>query len=239
MAEKNELKPWRVKTWCIGKPSPQYVAKMEDVLDVYQRPYDARRPVICLDEKSKELHTTPRGELKMKPGREQRQDYEYARQGVANLFLSVEPLSGRRRVRVTERRTALDFAEQLRLLVEEDYPDAETIVLVTDNLNTHTPACLYACFDPSHAHRIARKLEWHYTPEHGSWLNMAECELSVLARQCLPRRIPDLPTLTTEVAAWEARRNAAQVTVDWHFTTADARIKLKRLYPVLKEQNST
>lgn len=209
---------------------------MEDVLDVYQRPYDAKRPVICLDEKSKELHTTPRGELKMKPGQEQRQDYEYARQGVSNLFLTVEPLQGRRRVRVTERRTALDFAEQLRLLVEKDYPDAETIVLVTDNLNTHTPACLYARFAPTHAHRIARKLEWHYTPEHGSWLNMAECELSVLTRQCLSRRIPDLATLTTEVAAWETRRNAAQVTVDWHFTTADARIKLKRLYPVLKEQ---
>jgi hypothetical protein len=239
MAEKNELKPWRVRSWCIGKPSAQYVAKMEDVLDVYQRPYDARRPVICLDEKSKELHTTPRGELKMKPGREQRQDYEYARQGVANLFLTLEPLLGRRRVRVTQQRTALDFAEQLRLLVEEDYPDAETIVLVTDNLNTHTPACLYARFAPTLAHRIARKLEWHYTPEHGSWLNMAECELSVLARQCLSRRIPDLPTLTTEVAAWEVRRNAAQVTVDWHFTTLDARIKLKRLYPVLKEQNST
>lgn len=212
---------------------------MEDILNVYQRPYAAKRPVICLDEKSKELHTTPRGELKMKPGRDQRQDYEYARQGVSNLFLAVEPLQGRRRVRVTERRTALDFAEQLRLLVEEDYPEAETIVLVTDNLNTHTPACLYARFEPSQAHRIARKLEWRYTPEHGSWLNMAECELSVLSRQCLARRIPDITTLTTEVAAWEANRNAAQVTVDWHFTTADARIKLKRLYPILKEQNVT
>lgn len=208
---------------------------MEDVLDVYRRPYDARRPVICLDEKSKELHTTPRGEWVMKPGQDKRQDYEYARQGVCNLFLAVEPLQGRRRVRVTERRTACDFAEQLRLLVEEEYPDAEVIVLVTDNLNTHTPACLYERFAPAQAHRIARKLEWHYTPEHGSWLNIAECELSVLARQPLNRRIPDMTTLTNEVAAWEAQRNAAHVKVDWHFSTADARIKLKRLYPVLKE----
>lgn len=204
---------------------------MEDVLDVYQRPYDAKRPVVCLDEKSKELHTTPRGGLLMKPGQSQRQDYEYARQGVCNLFVTVEPLRGHRRVRVTERRTAFDFAEQLRLLVEEEYPDAERVVLVIDNLNTHTPACLYDRFDPAHARRIARKLEWHYTPEHGSWLNIAECELSVLARQSLNRRIPDIATLTTEVAAWESKRNAAQVKVDWQFTSADARIKLKRLYP--------
>lgn len=228
-----------MKSWYIGKPSAQYVAKMEDVLDVYQRPYDPKRPVVCLDEKSKELHTTPRGDLGMKPGQDKRQDYEYARQGVCNLFLTVEPLQGRRRVRVTERRTALDFAEQLRLLVEVDYPDAEVVVLVTDNLNTHTPACLYARFEPHQARQIARKLEWHYTPEHGSWLNIAECELSVLARQPLNRRIPDMTTLTAEVAAWEAKRNAAHVKVDWHFTTADARITLKRLYPVLKELNPT
>lgn len=209
---------------------------MEDVLDVYQRPYDARRPVVCLDEKSKELRDTPGGCQPMQPGQPKREDYEYQRHGVCNLFLALEPVRGRRRVRVTERRTGYDFAEQLRLLVEEDYPQAEVIVLVTDNLNTHTPACLYQRFEPQQARLIASKLEWHYTPEHGSWLNMAECELSVLARQCLNRRIPDLATLTEEVAAWEARRNAAAVTVDWHFTTADARIKLKRLYPVLKEQ---
>jgi len=239
VAQKNDLKPWRVKSWCIAKPAAHYVAKMEDVLDVYQRPYDAKRPVICLDEKSKELHTTPHGELPMKPSQTKRQDYEYARQGVCNLFLAVEPLQGRRRVRVTERRTACDFAEQLRLLVEEEYPDAELVILVTDNLNTHTPACLYERFEPDHARQIARKLEWHYTPEHGSWLNIAECELSVLARQTPDRRIPDMTTLTAEVAAWEMKRNAAQVVVDWHFTTADARIKLKRLYPVLKELIST
>ena len=226
-----------MKSWCIGKPSAQYVAKMEDVLDVYQRPYDARRPVVCLDETSKELRETPRGALEMKPAQPERQDYEYARHGVGNLFLAVEPLQGRRRVRVTDRRTAQDFAEQLRVLVDEDYPDADAIVLVTDNLNTHTPACLYERFESAQARRIAAKLEWHYTPEHGSWLNIAECELSVLARQCLDRRIPDKATLEVEAAAWETRRNAARVTVDWQFTTADARIKLKRLYPVLKERN--
>jgi hypothetical protein len=226
-----------VKSWCIGKPSARYVAKMEDVLAVYQRPYDSQRPVVCLDEKSKELRDTPGGTLAMEPGQEARQDYEYARQGTANLFLAIEPLRGWRKVRVTERRTAQDFAEQLRLLVDEDYPDAEQIVLVTDNLNTHQLACLYERFPPAEARRIARKIEWHYTPEHGSWLNMAECELSVLARQCLNRRIEDQETLTREVQAWEVDRNAAQVTIDWQFTAADARIKLRRLYPVVKVQN--
>jgi hypothetical protein len=207
---------------------------MEDVLDVYRRPYDANRPVVCLDEKSKELHETPHGELPVEPRRERRQDYEYVRNGTGNLFLLLEPLRGWRRVQITHRRTASDFAEQLRLLVEEVYPDAETVVLVTDNLNTHSIACLYARFPPAQALRIARKLEWHYTPEHGSWLNRAECELSVLARQCLNRRIPDIETLTAEVDAWQTQRNAARVTVDRHFTTDDARAKLKRLYPIFK-----
>lgn len=228
-----------MKSWCIGKPSAGYVAKMEDVLDVYQRPYDARRPVVCLDETSKELRETPRGSLPIQPDQPGRQDYEYARNGVCNLFMAVEPLRGQRKVRVTDRRTAQDFAEQLRILVEEDYTDVDVIVLVTDNLNTHTPACLYERFEPAQARRIAGKLEWHYTPEHGSWLNIAECELSVLARQCLDRRIPDKATLEQEATAWETRRNAARVTVDWQFTTADARFKLKRLYPVLKVQNLT
>ena len=210
---------------------------MEDVLDVYERPYDAQRPVVCLDETSKELRDTPRGSLSIRPAQPERQDYEYVRNGVCNLFMVVEPLRGWRKVRVTDRRTAQDLAEQLRILVEEDYADAERIVLVTDNLNTHTLACLYERFEPAQARRIASKLEWHYTPEHGSWLNIAECELSVLARQCLDRRIPDEATLEQEAAAWEARRNAARVAVDWQFTTADARIKLKRLYPVLKVQN--
>jgi len=210
---------------------------MEDVLDVYQRPYDPRRPVVCLDEKSKQLHDTPRGTLAMRPGQETRQDYEYSRHGTCNLFLAVEPLRGWREVRVTERRTAQDFAEQLRLLVDEDFPDVDQIVLVTDNLNIHNPAYLYARFAPAEARRIAAKLEWHYTPEHGSWLNTAECELSALARQCLNRRLSDRQTVTKEVTAWEKRRNEAKVQIDWQFTTADARIKLRRLYPVIKEQN--
>lgn len=207
---------------------------MEDVLDVYQRPLDPARPVVCVDEVSKELRSTPRGTLPSQPGRTTCEDYEYARHGTANLFLSVAPLLGQRRVRVTDRRTAVDFADELRLLVDVDYPDAEVIVLVTDNLNTHTPACLYARFDPAEARRIARKLEWHYTPEHGSWLNMAECELAVLSSQCLNRRIPDRATLEREVQAWQQARNTAAVTIDWQFTTADARIKLKRLYPERK-----
>jgi len=207
---------------------------MEDVLDVYQRAYDAKRPVVCLDETSKELRETPRGSLPLERGQVERQDYEYARNGVCNLFMAVEPLYGRRKVRVTDHRTAQDFAEQLRILVEQDYQDADVIVLITDNLNTHTPACLYERFEPAQARRIAAKLEWHYTPEHGSWLNIAECELAVLARQCLDRRIPDKSALEQETVAWESRRNAARVTVDWQFTTSEARIKLKRLYPVLK-----
>lgn len=239
MAQKNELKPWLVKSWCIAQPSARYVAKMEDVLEVYIRPYDAKRPVVCLDEKSKELHGSPHGEQPMQPGRARRQDYEYTRNGTANLFLAVEPLRGWRSVHVTARRTAADFAERLRLLVEEEYPDAETIVLVTDNLNTHSTACLYERFSPEQARRIASKLEWHYTPEHGSWLNMAECELSVIARQCLNRRIPNIKTLRAEVDAWQEQRNRATTTIDWQFTTENARVTLKRLYPKLKVIKTT
>ena len=211
---------------------------MEEVLDVYHRPYDARFPVVCLDETSKELHGTPRGSLPMRAGESARQDYEYERHGVCNLFLAIEPLRGWRSVRVTDRRTKLDFAEQLRLLVDEDYPHAEKIVLITDNLNIHRPDCLYARFAPDEAQRIAAKREWHYTPKHASWLNIAECELAVLARQCLARRIADSALLTDEVAAWTQQRNDARVTINWQFTTEDARVKLKHLYPVTKEQNS-
>jgi hypothetical protein len=211
---------------------------MEDVLDVYQRSYDPRFPVVCLDEAGKELHSTPRGSLAMESSKVAYQDYEYERHGVCNLFLAIEPLRGWRSVRVTERRTKLDFAEELRFLVEQVYPEAEKIVLITDNLNTHRLACLYERFTAEEARRIAAKIEWHYTPEHGSWLNIAECELSVLSRQCLDRRISDTQTLIREVAAWEERRNNALVTVDWQFTNEKARIKLKRLYPVVKEQNS-
>lgn len=206
---------------------------MEDVLDVYHRPYDPDSPVICLDECSKTLHATPRGALAIEPGSPLRQDYEYERQGTGNIFCWVEPLLGRRGVRVTERRTAYDFAEQLRLLVDEVYPGAQRIVLVTDNLNTHHYGALYERFAPAEARRIAQRLEWHYTPEHASWLNMAEIELSVLSRQCLARRIGDIETLAREVAAWEQKRNETHAKIDWQFTTADARIKLRRLYPKL------
>ena len=226
-----------MKSWCIGQPAGNYVAKMEDVLDVYQRPYDPHRPVVCLDEASKELHSTPRGSLPLQPGKPIREDYAYERHGVANLFWVIEPWRGWRKVCVTERRTKQDFAEQLRQLADEDFPDAAVIVLITDNLNTHGPGARYERFAAAEAHRLAAKFEWHYTPEHASWLNVAEWELSVLAQQCLDRRMPDQETLRREVTAWQARRNQRGAQVDWQFTTADARIKLKHLYPVVKEQN--
>lgn len=212
---------------------------MEDVLDVYERAYDPLRPVVCLDETSKELRSTPRGSIEEKSTGCELVDYEYERHGTRNLFLWVEPLAGRRRVQVTQRRTLVDFAEVLRQLVDEDYPHVERIVLVTDNLNTHTPAALYERFEPEEARRIAQKIEWHYTPEHGSWLNMAETELSVLSRQCLSRRISDAETLTENIALWEHKRNTAKTTIDWQFTTDDARIKLRRLYPVIRQDSLT
>ncbi len=209
---------------------------MEDVLEVYRRPYDACLPLVCLDELGKQLLSTPRCALPAQAGQSRCEDYEYARHGTCNLFMAVEPLRGFRKIWVTARRTKQDFAEILRLLVDEVYPHAQRIVLVTDNLNTHSPACLYERFAPAEARRIASKLEWHYTPEHGSWLNVAECELSVLHRQCLNRRLPDQLAVEQETAAWEAQRNQLAVTIDWHFTTADARIKLKHLYPVINVQ---
>jgi hypothetical protein len=208
---------------------------MEDVLDVYQRPYDPCYPQVCMDEISKQLLRDTRAPLPARPGQPECVDYEYERGGVANLFLFCEPLRGQRWVDVTERRTKLDWAHQIKDLVDARYPDAERIVLVLDNLNTHTPASLYEAFAPAEAKRLADKLEIHYTPKHGSWLNIAESELSVLSRQCLNRRLPDLATLEAEVAAWQERRNTAAITVDWRFTTADARIKLKRLYPSFQE----
>jgi len=210
---------------------------MEDVLEVYHRPYDPSRPVVCLDEQPKMLHGTPRGEIPAAPGRPTRQDYEYERQGGCNLLLCLEPLAGKRQVSVTERRTALDFADQLRLLSDECYREADKIVLVLDNLNTHTPAALYARFAPEQARRLASRFEWHYTPEHGSWLNIAECELSVLSRQCLARRMETFEEVTREVAAWQARREQANTPIKWQFTTADARIKLRRLYPEIRDHN--
>ena len=211
---------------------------MEDVLDVYERPYDPKRPLVCLDETTKQLVAEVRTSLPAapardgKPGRPARYDYEYERKGVSSLFLLCEPLRGWRHVTVTERRTKRDWAHVIKDLVDVYYPDAETIVLVQDNLNTHTPASLYEAFPPAEAKRLADKLELHYTPKHGSWLNMAEIELNVLASQCLDRRLPDRETLEQEVSAWVTDRNAAIRTINWRFTTDDARIKLDHLYPV-------
>jgi len=207
---------------------------MEDILDVYERPYDPRYPQVCLDEASKQLIGETRTPLPPEPGRPERFDYEYVRNGTANLFMISEPLLGWRHVEVTQRRTAKDFAEVLRWLAEELHPEAEKVVLVVDNLNTHKLASLYEAFPPEQARRIAEKLEIHHTPKHGSWLNVAEIELSVLARQCLDRRLGDDGTLRSEVTVWEEERNERGIEVRWRFTTADARIKLHRLYPVLQ-----
>ena len=212
---------------------------MEDVLDVYHQAYNAERPVICLDEIAKNLRSTPRGEIPMAPGRPRREDYEYRRNGTCALFLAVEPLSGKRYVWVRQRRTKLDFADVVRDLVDNIYPDAKQIVLVMDNLNTHRPGSLYERFVPDIARRITTRIEWHYTPVHGSWLNIAECELSVLKRQCLKARMPDMVTVARQVAAWQKSRNENQVSIDWRFITADARIKLKRLYPIVNVQKSS
>ena len=204
---------------------------MEDVLDVYHRPYDADYPVVCLDEASKQLITSPRPDLPPKSGQVRRTDSEYQRNGTANIFMMFEPLQARRDVRVTDRRKRVDFAHAVRELVDVQYPEAEKIVLVMDNLNTHNTASLYEAFEPSEARRLAKKLDIHHTPKHGSWLNMAEMELSVLARQCLGQYFETRDELAVEVQFWQDQRNAGSNAVNWQFTTADARIRLKRLYP--------
>lgn len=206
---------------------------MEDVLDVYKRLYDPRFPQVCLDETNRQLIAETRKTIPAKPGQPKRRDYEYHRNGVVNLFMMFEPLRARRHVKVRDRRTREDFAECIRELVDVHYPEAEKIVLVLDNLNTHSTGSLYEAFEPAEARRLADKLEIHYTPKHGSWLNMAEIEIGVLSRQCLSGYIPTKKRMVNEVVAWEQSRNHAGATVDWQFTTADARVKLKKLYPVL------
>jgi DDE superfamily endonuclease len=234
-AKKNDLKPWLREQWVIPpQANAEFVCAMEDVLEVYQRPYDPQRPQVCLDEASKQLVAQTRTPLEAEPGQPLREDYEYERCGTANLFMLFEPLAGRRHVKVTDRRTAADFAGVLKDLVDVHYPEAEVIVLVMDNLNTHKVASLYEAFEPAEARRLLEKLEIHYTPKHGSWLNMAETELSVLSRQCLDRRIADQGVLVYEVALWQDQRNEAVCKVHWQFTTADARVKLQRLYPVIE-----
>ena len=211
--------------------SAAFVAAMEDVLEVYQRPRDRLRPLVCLDETSKQLIRQARAPVAMKPGRQAREDHEYERNGVASLFMMFAPLEGWRHVTVASRHAAADYAGVLEEISDAHFPGAEKIVLVQDNLSTHTAASLYAAFPPEKARRLAGRFEWHYTPRHGSWLDMAESELAVLCSQCLDRRIPDQQTLSREVAAWQKSRNIHQSKADWQFKTADARLKLKRLYP--------
>ncbi len=221
--------------WAIPpEHNAEFAAAMEDVLAVYQRPLDPAHPVICMDETSKQLVGETRVALPAAPGQPRREDYEYERHGVANLFLFCEPLAGWREIQITERRTRVDWAVAMRELSDRHYPAAERITVVLDNLNTHGTASFYEAFAPEEARRLAERFDFHYTPKHGSWLNMAEIEFSVLSRQCLNQRIGDAETLRNETRAWTQQRNTASKNLDWQFTTADARIKLKRLYPVIQ-----
>jgi len=230
----NELKPWLKKEWCIPpKHNAEFVYYMEDVLDVYHRPVDPLHPIICFDETPVQLISETRKPIPMKTGKPERYDFEYQRQGSANLFMFFAPLHNWRHVKVTERRTKVDWAWCMHDLVYLHFPNAERCVVVEDHLNTHFPAALYEVFDPAEAKRILDRLEFHFTPKHGSWLNMAEIEFSVLSRQCLDGYIPNIATLKHETLAWETERNSNEATVEWRFTTADARIKLKKLYPIV------
>lgn len=220
--------------WCIPpKQSAEFVFHMEDVLEVYHRPYDPKRPVLCIDETFKQLIGETRTPLPLRPGMVERYDHEYVRNGVASLFLACEPLAGWRHVTVTEHRGRVDWAGFIRSLLDGRYAQAERVVLVMDQLNTHALASLYETFPPEHAKRLAERIELHHTPKHGSWLNIAEIELSALGRQCLARRIAHQASLRRKVEQWEQQRNAAVTKVDWQFTTAQARVKLRSLYPSL------
>ena len=217
------------------KQNAEFVAQMEEVLDLYSLPYDEEIPLVCMDEQPVQLIGETRNPIPAEPGHPARVDYEYKRNGAANVFLFVEPLGGQRTANIRERKTAVDWAHEIKELLDEGYPEADRVRLVMDNLNTHKIASLYEAFSPEKARRLARRLEIHYTPIHGSWLNVAECELSSLTRQCLGRRIGDIETLRSETKAWERERNEKQTGVDWQFRTDNARIKLKRLYPQIKE----
>jgi uncharacterized small protein (DUF1192 family) len=231
-AKKNKLKP-HLKEQHVIPPDANaaFVAAMEDVLEVYHRPHDPDRPVVCLDETSKQLIAETRVPIPAKPGHPERYDYEYERNGTANLFMMFAPLEGWRHVEVTDRHTAVDYAHILKELSDKHFPDSKKIALIQDNLSTHKPASLYEAFPAPEARRLVERFEWHYTPKHGSWLDLAESELSVLSGQCLDRRIADKQTLAEEIAAWEASRNKNHTKADWQFTTANARVKLKRRYP--------
>ncbi|MGH2884532.1 MAG: IS630 family transposase [Solirubrobacteraceae bacterium] len=229
--KKNAIKPWQTRQWCIPTVGAAFVARMEDVLDLYAEPYAAARPVVCFDELPVQLVAEVRPARPATPAHPRREDYEYVRQGVANVFLLLEPLRGWRHLTVTAHRCKLDFAAQMRWLVDAGYPEAEEIQVVLDNLSTHTPEALYESFPAAEARRLLRVLTFHYTPKHGSWLNMAEIELSILSRACLGLRIPTPEALRRELAAYEYRRNAAAQPIQWRFTTDRARLKLHRLYP--------
>jgi len=232
--KKNTVKPHLKEQWVIPpEQNSAFVAAMEDVLAVYTRPHDPDRPLVCLDESSKQLIKETRVPVPMKKGQPVREDYEYERNGTANLFMMFAPLEGWRHVKVTDRRTAIDFAHALKDISDIHFPDAKQIVLVQDNLNTHKKASLYEAFPAAEARRLVERFEWNYTPKHGSWLDLAESELGVLSSQCLDRRIPEKQTLVEEVAAWEHERNRHHTKADWHFTTENARTKLKHLYPLL------
>ena len=229
--KKTPSSPGRSRSGASPKVSAEFVAHLEDVLDLYAEPHDPKRPVVCFDETSTQLLADTRPPLPAQPGRPARQDYEYRPGGTRNLFLTCEPLAGWRQVAVTERRTRQDFAQQMRWLVDEAYPEVPVVRVVLDNLNTHRLASLYETFPAQEARRIAKRLEFHYTPKHGSWLNMAEIEFSVLSRSCLKQRLPDEDALRREVGASVQERNEARVTINWRFKTQDARTKLHRLYP--------
>lgn len=222
--------------WCIPPDAnAAFVCQMEDILARYTQPEDPKRPLVCMDEVPKQLLCDVRPSIPAQSGQPARVDYEYQRNGVANLFMFFEPFRGQRHVKVTATRTRADWAEAMKMLSDEIHPQAEKIIVVLDNLNTHTPAAFYLAFEPEEARRLVNRFEFHFTPKHGSWLNMAEIELSVLSRQCINQRIPDSQTLSHHVHAWELDRNSKVVKVDWRFSTADARIKLKRLYPKIHD----
>jgi len=228
------LKPWLVKQWCIPpQRNGAFVCAMEDILTVYKRPANLVEPLICMDETSKQLVKETRKLIAARPSKPARYDYEYERNGVCSIFMFYAPFQGKRHVAVTDRRTRTDWAMQIKNLLDVLYPEARKVILVMDNLNTHNGISLYETFPPEEARRLLDRLEIHYTPKHGSWLNMAEIEFSVLSRQCINRRIPDKQTLTREIAAWQTQRNETEAKVDWRFTNENARIKLKRLYPTI------
>jgi len=223
------------KCWVIPpKQNAAFVANMEDVLEIYKRPYNSAIPVICMDEQPTQLIKETRRKIAVEPGKVERVDYEYERNGTATNFMFTEPLGSWRKVNIRQRKTSIDWAYEVKELLDKDYPDAEKVILVMDNLNTHKVASFYEAFEPKKARRLAERLEIHYTPKHGSWLNVAEIELSVFTKQCLDRRIPDMATLQREAKAWYRKRNTNQKAVDWQFTTEKARVKLKRLYPQIQ-----